>query len=46
MNDRQRAILEEFAKEEMEMEHTHNMSRDGNWYFIFGIFSKWSSRFT
>ncbi|CAI9263341.1 unnamed protein product [Lactuca saligna] len=32
VNDRQRAILEEFAKEEMEMEHTHNISPDGNWW--------------
>ncbi|KAL4555505.1 hypothetical protein LXL04_038126 [Taraxacum kok-saghyz] len=29
VNDRQRAILEEFAKEEIEQ--AHNMSADGNW---------------
>ncbi|KAI3508843.1 hypothetical protein L1887_23863 [Cichorium endivia] len=30
VNDRQRAILEEFAKEEIE--HAQNMSLDGNWW--------------
>lgn len=30
VNDRQRAILEEFAKEEME--HAQNMPADGNWW--------------